>query len=149
MTAALVAGIVRRSTALGTLRAQAYAEANMIATVKIERPLQPVFDQTTGALGMPADAVVYQGKARVYGVSGPATYSVGDEPQYFSSTYVSIPQGAANPRVDDVIEVMSHPDASLVGRFFRVQDAESGGQMPAATRMQVIGIQPSRQWSER
>ena len=144
-----MAGLVRRSTNMATLRARAYAEANMIATVRIERPVEPVFDRTTGQLGMPADSTVYEGKARVYGVSGPATYALGDEPQYFSSTFVSIPLGSTLPRVDDVVEVTDHPDPAIVGRFFRVQDVEAGGQMPVAHRLQVVGIQPSKQWSEQ
>lgn len=144
----VMGAIVKRTTDLAVLRARAFAEANMQATVRIERPTAPVFDRSTGELGMAPDALVYQGKARVYGVQGPATYALGDEPQYFSSSFVSIPHGAAEPRIDDVVEVLTHPDASLVGRFFRIQDVEAGGQMPAVKRLQVVGIQPSRGWSE-
>lgn len=144
----VMGGIVKRSTDLAVQRARAFAEANMQATVRIERPTEPVFNRDTGDLGMAPDAIVYIGKARVYSVTGPATYALGDEPQYYSSSFVSIPQGMAEPRIDDVVEVLAHPDPSLVGRFFRVQDVEAGGQMPAVKRMQVVGIQPSRGWTE-
>lgn len=141
-------GLIKRSTDLAAARARVHAEANMIATVVIERPTEPVFDRSTGELGMAPDSVVYEGKARVYGVTGPATYALGDEPQYYSSTFVSIPLSAPKPRIDDVVKIISHPDPGLVGRLFRVQDVEAGGQMPVAHRMQVTGIQPSRGWVE-
>lgn len=143
-----MAGIVKRTTALAQQRAQAYAEANMTARVRVTRPAAPVFDQATGELGMAADVVLWDGPARIAAVQGPATYALGDEPQYFSSTFISIPLAADDPRVDDTVEVLEHLDPTLVGRFFRVQDVESGGQMPVSHRMQVTGIQPSKQWSE-
>ncbi len=144
----VMAALVRRTTALAQQRARAYAEANMTGRVRVTRPTAPVFDRETGELGMAPDTVVWDGIARIYGVQGPATYSLGDEPQYFSSTFVSIPLAAQDPRIDDVVEVLEHLDDVLVGRFFRVQDVEAGGHMPVVHRLQVVGIQASRQWSE-
>jgi hypothetical protein len=144
----LMAGIVKRTTALAHVRAKAYAEANMTARVRVTRPAAPVFDPSNGSLGMAADQVIWEGVGRVASVQGPATYALGDEPQYFSSTFISIPLAAGDPRIDDTVEVLEHLDETLVGRFFRVQDVEAGGQIPVAHRMQVVGVQPSKQWSE-
>jgi len=129
-----------------TRYARRYAEANMTAAVTITRMAEPSLDDLTGGLTATEQFVLYSGKARVYGVSGPMTMSLGEEPQYFSSTYVSIPLAAPMPHVDDMIEVTAHHDWTLVGRTFRVMDVESGGQYPAVRRMQVTGVQNSKQW---
>lgn len=143
----LLSGLIARSTVAVRPLAQAYAEGNMIAMVKVTRPTAPVFDRDTGGLAaMGADSVRYEGKARVYSVTGPVQYALGDEPTFYSSTFVSIPITAPIPRVDDVVEILSHPDPNIVGRSFRVQDVEAGGQIPVVHRMQVVGIQASREW---
>lgn len=145
----ILSGLVKRTTLLARPYAQAYAEGNMIATVRVTRPSTPVFDRTTGGLAsMGAESVIHEGPGRVYNVTGPQQYALGDEPQYFSSTFVSIPITATKPRIDDVVEVLAHPDPNLVGRSFRVQDVEAGGQLPVVHRMQVTGIQSSRTWTE-
>lgn len=145
----LLSNLITKSTVAVRPLAQAYAEGNMIAMVKVTRPSVPVFDRETGGLAaMGSDATRYEGKGRVYNVTGPVQYSMGDEPQYFSSTFVSIPITAPKPRVDDVVEILSHPDPNIVGREFRVQDVEAGGQIPVVHRMQVVGIQASREWEE-
>lgn len=129
-----------------TRYARRYAEANMTAKVKITRMEEPAFDDTSGDLSALEAYVVYEGKARVYTISGPMTMNLGEEPQYFSSTYVSIPLDVVMPQVDDVIEVLAHGDWAVVGRKFRVMDVEGGGQYPAVRRMQVTGVQNSKQW---
>lgn len=130
-----------------------YARFNMRNTVRITRPTAPVFDPDTGSLASAGSLIVYEGPARIYTVQGPLTYSLGDEPQRYSSTFVSIPvtddSGAAVniPRIEDVIEVLLAPgDSNMVGRTFQVQDVEAGGQWMAARRLQVAGIQASKQW---
>lgn len=110
--------------------------------------------------------VVYRGPARVYLVSGPVTYALGEEPQYFSSTYVSVPDtypadadtatwpnetwsegDQVLPQVDDLIEVHAHHDPYTVGRRFRVTDVESGAQISPFIRLQAAGIQRFKGWS--
>lgn len=145
----VLSALVRRSTQLARPYAQAYAEGNMIATVRIVRPSAPSFDRATGGLtSMGAETLVHEGPGRVYNVTGPVQYALGDEPQYYSSTFISIPITATKPRVDDVVEIVDHPDPNIVGRFFRVQDVEAGGQIPVVHRMQAVGVQASRQWVE-
>lgn len=134
---------------------RSYAESNMRATVRVLRPQPAVFDPVTGALVAVSAGEVYSGPARIYTVAGPMTYAVGDEPQHYSSTYVSIPVRAADgtmfaeiPQVEDIVEVLASPgDPEMVGRFFQVQDVESAGQWTVVRRMQVVGIQSSPQWS--
>lgn len=132
---------------------RSYARGNMRDTVRVYRVGEPVFDEVTGSLAPSAPVELYSGPARVYSVSGPVTYSLGDEPQHFSSTYVSIPvvddDGAAVevPAVEDMVEVLSCPgDDSVTGRTFQVQDVQTGGQWTAVRRMSVVGVQEAPSW---
>lgn len=148
------------STRTSAYIARVYAERNMTAGVVIMRPDVPGFRPDTGHLDATSMGEVYSGKARVYTVSGPVTMGIGDEPTYYSSTYVSIPlavedpfsrpvsEVAESPRVDDIVQVTAHLDPLMVDRFFRVVDVEAGSQFPACRRMQCVGIQDSKQWGD-
>lgn len=144
------------STRTSAYIARVYAERNMTATVVITRPAAPGFRFDTGLLDAESMGDVYDGKARVYTVSGPVTMGIGDEPTYYSSTFVSVPleeliPGAdipPSPRVDDIVRVTAHLDPLMLGRFFRVVDVEAGSQFPACRRMQCVGIQDSKQWGD-
>ena len=145
------------STRTSAYIARVYAERNMDSTVRIWRPATPGFIPQSGSLLAEEMFEVYQGKARVYSVTGPITMGIGDEPTYYSSTYVSIPlttedsslgleEIAQSPRVDDVVHVTRHRDPLMVNRHFRVVDVEAGSQFPVSRRMQCVGIQASKQW---
>lgn len=130
-----------------------YTRGNMRDTVRIYRLGEPVFDPETGGLAPAPSADLYVGPARIYSVTGPVTYSLGDEPQHFSSTYISIPiaddLGELNevPAIEDMVEALDVPgDASMVGRTFQVQDVEAAGQWTAVRRMQVVGVQEAPTW---
>lgn len=123
--------------------AKSYAEGNMNAAVRITRPTDPVFNRTTGFLAEPTEALIYSGKARITTLSGPVQLSVGDDPQFYSSCYVSIPL-ASTPQVDDIVQITAHPDTAIVGRFFRIEDVEGGSEMPVVRRMRCMGVQHSR-----
>lgn len=128
--------------------AREFAESNMTATVRITRKAAALFDPQTGGLVSGDPVIIYEGKARIYTVQGPVTMAYGDEPAYFSSSMVSVPVITPTmPRVDDLVEVLTHhSDPMMVGRYFRVQDVESGGQWMAARKLQVSGVQESQQW---
>lgn len=145
----LVTGIVR-----------AYTRSNQNATVRIMRMAEPVAG-LDGDLDAVASGVVYQGRGRVYSVSGPVQYMLGDEPQYFSSTNISVPdlheQAAADgvsyavgdpvtPRIDDIVEVLTHHDARTQGRKFRVTDVAGAGQFSPFVVMQTVGVAWSKRW---
>lgn len=146
------------STKVSAYIARVYAERNMNASLVISRPANPILATNTGELQAETMFEVYSGKARVYNVQGPLTMGIGDEPTYFSSTYVSIPLAltssfddpqseiAESPRVDDIIQISTHIDPLMVNRYFRVMDVEAGSEFPAVRRMQCVGIQASKQW---
>ena len=150
----------RYSTRAGAYIARVYAERNMNARVRVWRPDSPGFVPEDGRLLAEELFEVYAGKARVYTVSGPVTMGIGDEPTYYSSTFVSIPLTTEppaefpvepqpqSPRVDDIVQVERHPDLLMVNRYFRVVDVEAGSQFPVSRRMQVVGIQASKQWGK-
>jgi hypothetical protein len=149
----------RFSTNASAYIARVYAERNMDSMVRIWRPDSPGFVPQSGTLLAEEMFEVYLGKARVYTVSGPITMGIGDEPTYYSSTFVSIPLTtedpfaspavepvAQSPRVDDIVQVDRHRDPLMVDRYFRVVDVEAGSQFPVSRRLQCVGIQASKQW---
>jgi hypothetical protein len=132
-----------------------FARGNMRDTIRVGRSGSAVFDEQTGTLEAAAPIVIYEGPARVYAMSGPVSYNIGDEPQHFSQAYISIPvfddQGVAvpAPQVEDLVVIIAAPgDPEVVGRTFQVQDVEAGGQWTAVRRLQVVGVQASPQWLE-
>lgn len=131
-----------------TYYARRYAESNMISTVSIVRKTDPAFNALTGEVVSSPPLAVYDGKARIWTVSGPVQYNFGDEPTFFSSAFVSIPAVTAeDPMVDDLVLVVTHPgDSAMVGRVFQVKDVEAGGQWMSSRRLQVQGVQESKQW---
>jgi len=131
--------------------ARKYTEANMTARVRVARMQDPSEGSDTDWNNTATQLkVVYEGRARVWGVSGSGLNDYGDEMTAFSSSYVSLPlivdDKATDVQVDDIVVVLEHPDPALVGRSFRVMDVDGGGQFPAARRLQVTGVQRSRRW---
>ena len=138
----------RRSLAFAQNHAQAYAEAAMNSVVRIIRPATASYDEATREYAVPATSFVYLGDAGITVAAGPITYSVGDEPTYFSSITCYVPHALLIlPRIDDVIEVLTGPDADLNGRFFRITDVPVGGRVSTSMDLSATGIAPSRQWS--
>jgi len=131
--------------------ARKYAEMNMASEVRIDRPGKPTLDTTTGDATATVLSTVYAGKARVTTVGGPQQYSLGEEPQYFSSGSVSIPlfdeEGQPTmPQVNDVVIVTAHHDVLMVNRAFRVMDVQASGQLEAVRNMSVTGVQRWEGW---
>jgi hypothetical protein len=125
--------------------ATTYCNRNMTSTVSVVRKSVPVLDPDSGMLSSLDDHVVYTGIARVYSVSGPLTMQVGDEPQYFSATTVSIPERTDPwPQVDDVVTILTCPDDKVVGRSYRVTDVNVAGQFASALALSCTGVQPAR-----
>lgn len=131
--------------------ARAYAELNMVSQVTITRP-GPLTAATGHDMAASTATGVYVGKARVYSTSGPQWGTWGDDVQAAQATYVSIPLEVAgdvtSPVVDDIVEVTTHLDPLMVGRFFRIVDVEQAGQIPAVRRMQVVGIEQQPSWTD-
>lgn len=128
--------------------ARQYAERNMTARVRVGRPGGVV---DGGSVSDPSTVsrrkVVYEGRARVYGVGSGGSSDVGDELTFWSSSYVSIPLSSDWTQVDDMIEVVAHDDPDVVGRWFRVVNVDSGGQFPVVRRHTVTGAQKDPGWT--
>lgn len=92
----------------------------------------------------PDDVVVYSGSARMYEVAGGQTYNLGDEPQFYANSYVSIPVSAPRPWANDDVKVVTAEDPTLVGRHFRVTGVDTGGLLPAVHRCAVVGAEPAQ-----
>lgn len=143
-------GLVRRALQAAATRARAQVEANMTTTVTITRPAMLALDDED--LVATPGAVVYAGYAKVGRASGPVTYTIGDEVQFYSSSSCTIPllvDGVpTDPHVNDLLEVTGSDDPVMVGRRFRIVDVEAVSIVPDGRRMQLVGIQHYPGWED-
>ena len=129
--------------------ARSHATAHMYYTALIERMAAGVFDESTGRISVAAKETVFAGPARIWTVSGPQVFAVGEDQLAFSQTSRSIVWSASPvPHRDDIATVIAiaHPgfgDDDLLFRSFRVLDVQMGGQMFATRRMSVLAISDS------
>jgi hypothetical protein len=151
----LVGDLTAASLQFGSQYAQQHAEGAMNSLIVLTR--RGSYDEVSREYDESATEVLYDNpsepgtgaRAGVATAQGPMNMSVGDEPTYYSSVQIYLPQDgpSKNPRVDDVAYVVASPEADIVGRYFRVIDAPVGGRMHASIQLQCVGIAPSRQWS--
>ena len=151
----LVANLTAYNLAFATEYATHHAEGAMNSLITLTR--RGSYDEVSREYDESATEVIYDNfsdpgtgaRAGVATATGPMNYSVGDEPTYYSSVKVFLPQDGPtkNPRVDDVVYVVASPEDDIVGRYFRVIDAPVGGRIHASMELQCVGIAPSRQWS--
>jgi len=142
----------RVNTGLVRQYAQRYSEMNMTAMVRIDRPDVASLNATTGDVTAQVLKTIYEGKARVSAVTGPVQYSLGEEPQYFSSGTVFVPltneDGTpTTPQVNDIVVVTAHLDVLMVNRAFRVMNVQASGQFVAARELSVTGVQRWEAWT--
>lgn len=121
---------------LAELYAKRYAEVVQESQVEITRGLHP--DETQ----------IYAGRARVHALTSAVQMGFGDEPQYMVTGRISIPLRdtageLTDPRVNDMVLVVTSRDAHVVGRSFRVMHVDSGGQYNDVTTMTVVGAEDS------
>lgn len=125
------------------------AESAMRTQVVIKRPSNPVFNSATGLMTAGTEKVVYTGMARIYPVRGGSRSSVGEQTSVSRSTNVSIPVGAAVPRVEDLITViMSLDDPALNGKQLRVMDVAIAGLAVPVHTMSCTNIEANPFWTE-
>lgn len=92
----------------------------------------PVFDPATGTYTDPAPTTQYQGKCRVKPRDlVDRVVQAGDQPTSIWPYLVSIPFGAADVTVDDVITITASADPTLVDRELRVRSATRGTNITA------------------
>jgi hypothetical protein len=130
-----------------------HATAHMYYTVQIERMAAGVFDAVSGLIATSVKEIIYTGPARIWTVTGPQVFAIGEDQMAFTQTNMSIPWDASPvPHRDDIATVTGTAphtgfgDAELVGRAFRVLDVQLGGQMFATRRMSVLAIEESAAW---
>ena len=132
------------STSLALSMARRYSEANMSARVRVTRMAAPMPD-AEGTVEATVEEVIYLGKGRLYSVQGPMTMGLGDFPSFYSTTFLSVPMGAAamvkDPVINDMVELLSSPDEIVNFRFFRVTGVDAGGMLPVVHRLHLVGYE--------
>ncbi len=150
----LVAG---RSIAAARRRARANVEANMLSQVLITRPDAPTIDGDGLLVSDATPLVVYEGKARLTSATGPVTYTLGEEVQFFSSAAATIPvtllgrdtpptQTIVDVAINDRLEVLGSDDPMMTGKRFRVVDVELQGILVSSRKLQLVGINRYGGW---
>lgn len=145
--------VAQRSLAFAQRLSRLHAEGAMNSLVVIKR--KGVWSDTEYEYDPDIPTTIYDdvdtpGAGAAAGVTpaqGPMEMSIGDEPEYYSSITVYIPQSApVNPWVNDLVYVIScPPDDTLNGRVFRVMDVPAGGRLSASIALSCTGIAPSRE----
>lgn len=146
----LLAAIAARTQAAAQPRAERYADANRLFTVRIVRPAtEPTFNRAAGAFVPKTQPVVFEGPARIRPVTPAQQVDLGDGPSYWSELQVIIGLGAAlEPRVDDIVTITSTPppgDSAVTGKIYRVSGVGEGGHMATGFTLSCSGVSPSRQ----
>ena len=144
--------VARRSLSFAQTVARAHAVGSMNSLVRITRA--GAWDYDNYEYDISANTVVYAdpdddsfgAPAGITTAQGPITMDVGDEPLYYDSATVFIPQSApSNPRINDLVQVMACPDAEMIGRFFRITSVPVGGRLSASIALACMGVAPSRE----
>jgi hypothetical protein len=146
MQASDIRAAVMKSLSLAQKMGMQVAESTMNSTVEIRRPAADFFDDTTRLYTPRAAELIYSGMAGVPPATGSVEMDLGDEPTYYSSTTIKIPQNSPHIRIDDVLQVITTPDDGMVNRFFRITDVPVGGRIVASIALSCVGISPSRNW---
>ena len=145
---ALTAAVARRSLRFGSFMSQPYAEGSMNSTVRITRYREQGFDEDSRERTPGAAIVIYEGIASFQATSGAGAAEFGDEQLSYDSGTFSIPVGSRLPRVDDIVRVLSGPDARANTREFKVDSVAVAGRMDSSILLQATGLAPSRQWQD-
>jgi len=130
------------STYMALQVARRYVERNMNTLVRVSHMTAPT-PHVDGSSTATSDNVVYEGRGHLAVLSGPMTVGLGDVPQFFATTVLSIPVvtslGTVDPMINDMVEVLRQEDRMVVDRVFRVMHVETAGLLPVVHRLQLTG----------
>lgn len=134
------------STRVALEIARRYAVRNMNARVRVSRMAAPT-PSAGGSSEATVEETVYEGAGHLSVLSGPMTMGLGDVPQFFATTTLSIPVetalGRIDPMVNDMVLVVSQDDPMAVGRVFRVMHVAAAGLLPVVHSLQLTGWEAS------
>jgi hypothetical protein len=120
------------------------ATAVMTSTCRITRGSRPEgYDEDTLVYTPEGIAeVVYEGKCRIWEVSGAGAVVVGDTDIYQQTTNLSIPwdEPAVIRRYDEVLILTDNLDPQLVGKRYEIQTVAKAGAMRPTRRFEVTGL---------
>ena len=86
--------------------------------------------------------VIYEGKCRIWELSGAASIMVGDSDIYQQTTQLSIPwdTAAVIQRYDEVVITKAPQDSQELGKRYEIQTVAKGGELRATRRFEVTGL---------
>jgi hypothetical protein len=126
-----------------------HAEAQMEDTVRIYRNKPSALNVDNGLIESGQGYVVYEGKARIQNINGPAPMIIGEGDLTFSDTYGSIPVDINGPIpvTDDTLLILTHKtDPDLIGKSFRITGVHGGGYLMAVRTIHLRTLAENRTW---
>jgi hypothetical protein len=122
---------------------RAKASENMSSTCRIERVTKPTFNQGTGVATPGTKTTIYEGKCRIYEVTGGAPVVIAEDDITMQATQLSSPWDVSvlPVRNDEVQILTSRTDAHLVGKRFVIDSSAKAGELRATRRFAVRGVQ--------
>jgi hypothetical protein len=112
---------------------------------RIERVKKPSFNQATGTAIPGSKTVIYEGKCRLWEVSGGGPIMIGEDDVVMQNTQLSIPWDTSPvPERDDEVEITAAPtDGYAVGKRYVIDSSAKAGELRATRRFTVRGYQKS------
>ncbi len=128
-------------------RARAYvrsrASMEMAYTCRIERVTKGTHDDDTLIYLAGTRTTVYEGKCRIWEISGAGAVVVGDSDLDIATTQLSTPYDAPVARKNDEVLILNAPtqDDSMLGKRFQIQSSAKAGELRATRRYTVTVVQ--------
>lgn len=155
-SAQMYAKVSRRAMTAAQHYASAYADAQRNSLVIVTRNYG--FNDGTREWDRTAGTVIYDdineagdhtglgGPAGVASTSGPMTLDFGDEPASYDTVMIYLPLSMPiDPRIDDLVTIMSSPDNHFAGRTFRIEDVNAGGRLSSSVTCRASGAAPRKE----
>lgn len=110
---------------------------------RVERVTKGNHDEETLVYTAGGRSTQYEGKVRIWEVSGASAIAIGDAEVMLENTQASFPHDAPLFKKDDEIVITAVPvqDSALMGARFQIQTASKAGELRSSRRYSVTSVQ--------
>jgi hypothetical protein len=110
---------------------------------RVERMTPPSYDEDTLITTAGGRLTIYEGKFRLWEITGATGLNIGGEDLMLESTQASFPYDSPLFRKDDEIVITAVPeqDLMLMGNRYQIQTKAKAGELRATRRYTVTSVQ--------
>jgi hypothetical protein len=110
---------------------------------RVERMTPPTYDEDTLITTAGGRLTIYEGKFRLWEITGATGLNIGGEDLMLESTQASFPYDSPLFRKDDEIVITAVPeqDLMLMGNRYQIQTKAKAGELRATRRYTVTSVQ--------